>query len=227
MRMRTDSQSGASAESRVPLSRERVLRAAIFLADTGGIESLSMRKLGQELGVEAMSLYNHVANKDDILNGIVEIVISAIDVPASGADWKVAMRKSAISAHAALLRHPWACSLMMSPARVCPARLRWIESVLSSLRNAGFSAELTHHAYHALESHIAGFPLWIVNLPAVGEELKDIGANFLRELPVDEYPYMAEHIELHLTESSHDDVGAFAFGLDLILDGLERIRDLA
>jgi AcrR family transcriptional regulator len=206
------------------LSRDRVLHAAISLADEGGIESLTMRKLGQALGVEAMSLYNHVTNKDDILDGILDVVVGEIDVPSKGADWKAAIRQTAISAHEVLLRHPWACNLMFSPTRVSPARLRWTESVLATLREAGFSPEMTHHAYHALDSHITGFTLWQVSFPFSAEDLAEIGAAFLRELPVDDYPYLAEHIEQHLTDSSHDDGGEFEFGLDLILDGLERVR---
>ena len=221
------SQADPGAQPRVPLSRDRVLRAAINLADTGGIKALTMRKLAQELAVEAMTLYYYVANKDDLLAGIVDLVMREIELPPDGADWKAAIRTSAISAHDVLLRHPWACSLMMSPIRDSPARLRWMDSVLRCLREAGFSVELTHHAYHALDSHITGFTLWEVNVPFDREELADIGATFLRELPVDEYPYLVEHVEWHLTESGADDEGEFEFGLALILDGLERIRDMA
>ena len=221
------SQAGAGAEPRVPLSRDRVLRAAITLADAGGIESLSMRKLAQALGVEAMSLYYYVAKKDDILDGIVDLVVSEIELPADGAGWKAAIRQSAISAHDVFLRHRWACSLMMSSPRVSPARVRYMESLLRCLREGGFSAALTCHAYHALDSHIVGFTLWELTFPADSEELADIAQTFLRELPVDDYPYLAEHIEQHLTQSGHDGEGEFEFGLDLILDGLERLRDRA
>lgn len=212
------------AEPRVPLSRDRVLRAAIGLADQGGIESLSMRKLAQELGVEAMSVYHYVANKDDILDGIVDIVVGEFDLP-SGADWKAAIRLSAISAHDVLMRHPWACNLMMSTKRVSPARLRYMESLLRRLREAGFSAEMTHHAYHALDSHIIGSTLWEAGYSA-NRDLADLAKTFVRE-SVDEYPYLAEHAEQHLTKSRRNDVREFEFGLDLILDGLERIRDTA
>jgi len=215
----------ANSEHRVPLSRERVLRAAIVLADTGGIEALTMRRLGQELGVEAMSLYNHVANKDDILSGIAELVFGEIALPSSEDNWKTAIRTSAISAHGVLRRHPWASSIMMSPTRVSPARLLWMETVLKTLREGGFSAQLTCHAYHALDSHITGFTLWQASIPASGQALREIAATFLRRLPIDEYPYVGEHIEQHLAPPRPDDQGAFAFGLDLILDGLERIRD--
>ena len=212
-------------EPRLPLSRERVLDAAIALADEGGIESLSMRKLGQELGVEAMSLYNHVANKDDLESGIVEIVLGEIEVP-SGADWKAALRRTAISSHDVFVRHRWACSLMMRASGVSPARMRWMEAVLRTLREAGFSADLTHHAYHALDSHITGFTLWQVSMPfETKEELDDIAGWFLSQIPTDEYPYVVEHAHQHLEPASPDGKSEFEFGLDLILDGLERLRE--
>ena len=167
----------------------------------------------------------YVPNKNDILAGIVDLVMREIELPSAGADWKVAIRKSAISAHDVLLRHPWACSLMMAPIGDSAARLRWMDAVLRCLREAGFSTELTHHAYHALDSHITGFTLWEVNVPFTREELADIGATFLQDLPIDEYPYLAEHVQWHLKASKHDDEGEFEFGLGLILDGLERMRD--
>ena len=223
--MQMATQTDPSPEPRIPLSKERVLRTAINLADEGGIDSLTMRKLAQELGVEAMSLYHYVAKKDDILDGIVEIVFKEIDVPSKEAEWKTAIRQSAISAHEVLLRHPWACSLILGPAMVGPARMRYMDSLLAALREAGFSAEMTHHAYHALDSHIMGFTLWEVNFPVAAEDLPGVAATFLRELPAAEYPYLAEHVEQHLMESSHAEEGEFEFGLDLILDGLERILD--
>ena len=215
-------------EPRLPLSRERVLRAAIALADEGGIESLSMRKLGQELGVEAMSLYNHVANKDDIQNGIVEIVLEEIEVPSDGDDWKAALRQTAISSHEVFVRHRWACGLMMGTSGVSPARMRWMEAVLRTLREAGFSPDMTHHAYHALDSHITGFTLWLVSMPfETKEELDDLAGRFLRQIPTDEYPYVVEHAHQHLEPASPDGKSEFEFGLDLILDGLERLRNPA
>ena len=213
-------------EPRIPLSRERVLRAAIVLADEGGIESLSMRKLGQQLRVEAMSLYHHVANKDDLLDGIVDAVTSEIEVPSDETDWKEAIRRTAISSHDLFLRHRWACSLMMRRARVSPDRMRWMEAVLRTFREAGFSADMTHHAYHALDSHITGFTLWQVSMPfETKEELVDLAEGFLQEIPADEYPYVIEHAEQHIAPSSPDGKSEFEFGLDLILDGLERLRD--
>jgi AcrR family transcriptional regulator len=205
-----------------------VLQAALRLADAEGIEALSMRRLGQELGVEAMSLYNHVANKDDIRAGIVALVLEEVEVPSDAADWKAAIRQTALSAHDAFVRHRWACSLMMRVDRPIPARLQWMNSVLRILREASFSPDLTHHAYHALDSHITGFTLWQVSLPfETRAELVDLASDFLREFPADDYPYVLEHIEQHLAESGADERSAFEFGLDLILDGLERARDTA
>ena len=218
-------QTTSPPEPRVPLTRERVLQAALALADAGGIESLSMRKLGQELGVEAMSLYNHVANKDDLLGGIVDLVVGEIAVAADDKEWKAALRETAISSHEAFLRHRWACSLVMR-AGAGPARMRWMECVLRTLRRAGFSAELTHHAYHALDSHITGFTLWQVSMPfSSREEMVDLAEGFLSEIPADEYPYVIEHAEQHIAPASPDGKTEFEFGLELILDGLERLRD--
>jgi AcrR family transcriptional regulator len=213
--------------ARVPLSRERVLRAALDLADRDGIEALSMRRLGQELGVEAMSLYNHVANKDDILAGLVDIVVGEIDLPSRSAGWKSAMRHSAISAHDILLRHRWACALINSATGdVGPARRRYMDAVLGCLRDGGFSVELTHHGYHALDSHIIGFTLWQLGFPfASDDEMQDLAGDFLRQLPAEDFPHLAEHVLHHLRESSDEDQSEFDFGLDLILDGLERARE--
>jgi AcrR family transcriptional regulator len=219
------SQAKASDETRVPLSRDRVLEAAIGLADERGIESLTMRRLAQELGVEAMTLYYYVANKDEILNGIVDMVVSEIELPPSEADWRAAIRKSAISAHEILVRHPWSASLVLSDGGVSAARLRLMDAILGTLREAGFSADMTDHAYHALDSHIMGFTLWEVGMNLGSEEdLRGLAVAFLEELPRDELPHLAEHVEQHLKPRSPDDEGEFAFGLDLILDGLERIR---
>jgi AcrR family transcriptional regulator len=219
-------------DRRLPLNRNRVLQAAISLVDEGGIESLSMRKLGQALGVEAMSLYNHVANKDDLLDGIVDLVLNEIELPAGNQEWEAAIRTCAVSAHDALVRHPWACNLIMSSTRVRPARLRYMESLLRTLREAGFSGEETYHAYHALDSHILGFTLWHLGhtMPGGGpnirnkEELALFLATLSRGFPVGEYPYLLEHGEQHLTPGSHKDEGTFEFGLRLILDGLKRMR---
>jgi AcrR family transcriptional regulator len=212
-----------SPEPRPPLSRERVLHAAIRLADEGGIESLTMRKLGRALGVEAMSLYKHVANKDDVLDGIVDLVEGEIELPSAAEGWATAVRACAISAHEVLRRHPWAPSLIMSRFR--PARLRYMDWLLGRLRGAGFSPELTYHAYHALDSHILGFTLWEAGHSIDTEDLPDAVESFLRTLPIDDHPHFAEHARQHLTEPDLDDVGGFEFELDLILEGLQRRRD--
>jgi len=218
-------EASARGETRIPLSRDRVLRAAIDLADAGGIESLTMRRLAQELGVEAMTLYYHVANKDDILNGIVDLVVGEIALPSADDDWRTAIRTAAMSAHQVLLRHPWAAGLVLSGAGVSPARLRYMNALLGSLREAGFSAEMTDHAYHALDSHIMGFTLWVVGMDlGSDEDLAALATNFLAELPRDELPHLAEHVEQHLKPRDPSDEGEFAFGLDLVLDGLERLR---
>lgn len=214
------------ATPRIPLSRDRILRAAVELADRTGIESLTMRKLAAELGVEAMTLYYYVARKDDLLNGIADIVVGEIALPATGGEWAAAIRASAIPAHDVLLRHPWACSLMMSPARVRPARLQFMEALLGRLREGGFSPALTLLAYHALDSHILGFTLWEIGYSLGTAELAVDVPAFLRELPMTDYPNLAEHVEQHLAGSNREE-GEFEFGLDLILDGLAKIKAAA
>ena len=213
-----------SDRPRVPLSRERVLRAAIELADAQGIEALSMRKLAKELGVEAMSLYNHVANKDDILDGIVDSVAAEVELPSEDVDWKTAIRRSAISARDVYVRHPWASSLSMSRQSGGPGRLRHGDWVLRKLREAGFSRDLTYHAYHVLEAYVLGFTVLQLSFPYEGEELAAMATAFLEQFPVDEYPDFVVHARQHL-EPHHGEKGGFELGLDLILDGLEQARD--
>jgi AcrR family transcriptional regulator len=216
-----------------PLTRERILESALRLADDGGIESLTMRKLARELGVEAMSLYNHVANKSDLVDGIVDLVVEEIDLPSGGEEWDAAIRKCAVSAHETFLRHPWACSLVMSSGRprlLETPRVRYMEWLLGRLREAGFSADLTYHAYHALDSHILGFTLWQLGHSAgvrnfAGDKsIADVVAGFVRELRARDYNHLAEHAEQHLAAPADDGARQFAFGLDLILDGLRRAR---
>jgi AcrR family transcriptional regulator len=220
-------QTDPAAKPRKPLSKERVLRAAIALADAGGIESLSMRKLGEELGVEAMSLYNHVANKDDILDGIVDLVFAEIALPSGLEDWKPAMRERAISAHDALLRHPWAPSLMQSRTKPGPATLRHHDSVLGSLRNAGFTLVMAAHAISVIDGYVYGFALQQINLPLQSrEQVAEVGEDILRQL-AGEYPHLAEMITDHAMRPGYDYAKEFEFGLDLILDGLERLRRTA
>jgi AcrR family transcriptional regulator len=216
-----------SANPRSPLTRERVLRAALELADDEGIEKLSMRKLGQRLSVEAMSIYNHVSNKDDLLDGIVDLVLAEIELPSADLDWKAAIRRTAISSHETFLRHPWACGQLMRGMRVSPRRLEWMEGVLRTFREAGFSANLTHHAYHAIDSHVTGFTLWQVNMPFdTREELVDLAQQVLPTIPAETYPYVVEHAYEHLEPSNPEGRTEFEFGLDLILDGLENAAEL-
>jgi AcrR family transcriptional regulator len=209
---------------REPLTRERVLSAAIELADAGGLESLSMRRLAQQLGVEAMSLYHHVANKEEILSGIADMVVGEYETPEPGRDWKASIRASAVSAYRVLLRHPWAASLLLAGTTPSVARLAYMDALLGSLRGAGFSAEMTDHAYHALDSHIMGFALWVtgMNLPS-GEAFDELAAGFLARLPREEMPHLVEHVHQHLKPRDPNAKPEFEFGLDLLLDGLERI----
>jgi AcrR family transcriptional regulator len=211
-------------EQRVPLNRERVLRAAIVLADSSGIEALTMRNLGKAVGVEAMSLYNHVANKGDVLNGMFDLIVSEIELPSRHIDWKTALRQSAVSAHETLLRHPWACGLWTS-SQLWSARLRFSDALLGTLREAPFSKEITYHAYHVLDSYIVGYTRQEVGYTfVVPDNLPDLVETFLRQLSTTEYPYFAEHVMQHL-EPTHGDLRAFEFGLDLILDSLDRLRE--
>jgi AcrR family transcriptional regulator len=215
----------AGAAPRPPLSRERVVQAAIDLADAGGIGSLTMRRLAQELGVEAMTLYYYVANKDDIHQAMVEFVEAQVELPEPGADWKAAIRRTAISAHEILTRHPWAAALTLGLHRPSPPRLEYMNAILRTFREAGFSEDLTDHAYHTIEAHIMGFTLWEVGMNlGTPDDLRSLAATFLASLPVEEYPHVAEHVAWHLEPPRPDDEGAFAFGLDLLLDGLDRKR---
>jgi AcrR family transcriptional regulator len=211
---------------RVPLSRERVLDAAIKLADQGGLESLSMRKLGQELGVEAMAVYYHFANKDEVIDGIVDIVFSQIDLPASGADWKSAMRQRAVSLRDVLLRHRWAIGLMESRRKPGPANLRHHDVVIGSLRSAGLDMPTIAHAYSLVDSYIYGFALFTMNLPFdPSEEVAELGEGVLRAFPVNAYPNLVAYISA--MRPGYDYGDEFEYGLDLILDGLDRASSTA
>ncbi len=205
------------------LTRERVLREAIDLADEVGISALSMRKLAQRLDVEAMSLYYHVRDKTDLLDGMLDVIVRDFEHPATGGDWRAAIRASAISAHDALVAHPWAPGLMTT-ATAGPTRLAYMDALLGRLRAAGFSPELTHHAYHALDSHIVGFTLWQAGFAALPMDLGDLATTFLQTLDRETYPWLAEHVEQHSGPPSDDDVSEFEFGLDVLLEGLERRR---
>jgi AcrR family transcriptional regulator len=214
-----------TTDSRVPLNRERVLRAALDFADEHGLEALSMRKLAQELGVEAMSLYNHVENKDDIVSGMIGLIVEEIEVPAAELDWKTALRRSALSSHEALSRHRWAASVWMTAGGTGRNRMAHAEAALRCLREAGFSKDVTYHAFHVWQGYSLGFTLQELNFPHDRESLKAMAARFLRDFPTDEYPYMAEHVEQHIDPPHAEHESAFELGLDLILDSLERLRD--
>ena len=219
-------QTDPSAEPRVPLSRERVFHAAVRLADERGIESLTMRALGEELGVEAMSLYYYVANKDELLDGMVDLVYGEIELPSGEADWKTAMRGVATSAREAFSRHRWAITLMETRTRPGPANLRHHDSVIRTLREAGFSVKQAIHAFSLLDSYISGFALQELTLPFdTPEELAQAAESILGQFPADDYPHLAETITEHVTKSGYDYADEFEVGLDLILDGLERLRD--
>jgi AcrR family transcriptional regulator len=212
-------------EPRLPLSRDRILQAALELADESGIEALTMRKLGQALGFEAMSLYNHVANKDDVLDGILDLVLAETDPPPPEGDWATAIRTSASSVHQALRRHPWSCSLLMSPGRIRPARLRYMDLLLGRLREAGFSAETTYTAYHVLDGYIFGFSLWETSHSYTAEEISKFATIFEDVITPDAYPYLHEHGQQHMEDGPHRAVSAFEFGLDLVVDGLRKIHE--
>ena len=219
MRTRT-----TEAVRRVPLSRELVLQTAVKLADQGGLDSLSMRKLGQVLGVEAMALYYHFANKDEIIDGIVDLVFGEVELPSTVApEWKAAMRRRAISLRDALLRHRWAIGLMESRRNPGPANLRHHDAVIGSLRAGGFDIAMAAHAYSVLDSYIYGFALTKMNLPfETEEEIGNVAQTMLDPFPLDEYPFMVEILTEHVMKPGYDYADEFEYGLDLILDGLDR-----
>jgi AcrR family transcriptional regulator len=222
-------------ERRSTLSKDRVLQAAVGLADEGGIASLTMRKLAQRLGVEAMSLYYHVADKDEVLDGMVELVISEInarvdeiEAPSGGAGWKAAVRQRILAARQVLLRHPWAPGIIESRTTMNPAVLRYFDALSGLLREGGFSVDLVHHAMHALGSRALGFTQELFseeNNADVGPEVAAIMLGRLAE----EYPHISEMVMAASHDAGStlgwcDDQVEFEFGLDLILDGLERLR---
>jgi AcrR family transcriptional regulator len=210
-------------EARARLSRERVMLAAIALADECGIDSLTMRKLGERVGVEAMSLYNHVTNKVDLLDGMIDGVFAEVQLPSGDADWKSAMRHRAISMRAVLSRHRWAIGLMESRSAPGPATLRHHNAVIGALRASGFSIALAAHAYSAMDSYIYGFALQERSLPFdTAEQTAEMARAFLAHFPAAEFPHLAELTVQHVMQPGYDYGNEFLFGLDLILDGLER-----
>ena len=209
------------AEVRTRLSRERVLTGAVAFADERGIESLTMRKLGEALGVEAMSLYNHVANKDELLDGMVDIVFSEVGLPSGGVAWKTAMRRRAVSARQVLSRHRWAIGLMESRTSPGPATLRHHDAVIGCLRGAGFSVAMAAHAFSLLDSYVYGFALQEATLPFdTAEQTAEVAEMILSSLQPGEYPHLTELAVEHVLKPGYDYGNEFEFGLDLILDGL-------
>ncbi len=219
---------GTTTQSRprIPLTRERVLQTALELADQGGLESLSMRKLGQALGVEAMAVYYHFANKERVLDGIVDLVFADIELPQAGAEWKPAMRQRAISVRDALLRHRWAIGLMESRTNPGPANLRHHDAVIGCLRAAGFDMAATATAYSLLDSYIYGFALTKMNLPFEDtSDIVELSETMLAPFAPGEYQNLADFITEHAMQPGYDYADEFEYGLDVILDGLERSRN--
>ncbi|MFG1782064.1 TetR/AcrR family transcriptional regulator C-terminal domain-containing protein [Rhodococcus oryzae] len=214
---------GTARGTRGRLSRDEVLRAAVAYADEHGIASLSMRKLGEALAVEAMSLYNHVANKDDLLDGMVDHVFGEIVMDPGASGWRQAMRLRAISAREVLSRHRWAIGLLDSRSSPGPATLRHHDAVLGSLRAGGFSVPMAAHAFAVLDSYIYGFALQEAALPFEGpQETEDLAQAILEGMPADEFPHLTELAVEHVLQPGYEFGNEFEFGLDLILDGLER-----
>jgi len=227
-----DAMKQPTTETRPALSRERVLRTAVELADQGGLEALSMRKLADELGVAAMSLYYYVPGKDELITGMVDVVFDEIELPSGDVDWKAAMRRRALSTRETLNRHRWAVGLMESREMPGPASIRAHNTILGYLREAGFSVELTIQAYSVLDAYIYGFALQEKHLPfedaegaaAVAQEQASQFVAQAQEL-AETYPYLAEVVAGHVAEVGYDPRQAFEYGLDLILDALDERRD--
>ena len=203
-----------------------MLQAALGLADEGGVDAVSMRKVADVLGVKAMSLYNHVANKDDVLDGMVDATYGEIAAPTPDADWQAQVREIAISAHEVFLRHPWAAGLQMS-VKPGPARLRYGDRLLGCFRDAGFSKQLTYHGYHIIESYILGYTSQVLAYRAVDtDQFEDVLTRFTRGDFAKEYPHFTEHALQHIEpEPGQEDVNAYELGLDMILDGLESEKN--
>ncbi|BFU46583.1 TetR/AcrR family transcriptional regulator [Krasilnikovia sp. MM14-A1004] len=217
------------ASPRTPLSRDRVLRAAVARADEAGIDALSMRKLAQELGVVPMALYKHVANKEELLDGMIDVVVAEIDPPAAGADWKTAIRERILHARKVLLRHPWASQVIESRVTPTPAVLRYMDSMIGAFRRGGLSLDLTHHAMHALGSRLWGFSQEVYNTPGAGPADPEVQAVMLGEMRA-RYPYVTElatavsHDDASIVGGGCDDQFEFEFALDILLDGFDRLH---
>jgi AcrR family transcriptional regulator len=214
-----ESVSERPAAQRAPLSRERVLRGAMAVADAGGIGALTIRSLARQLGVKPMSVYYYVAGKDEILDGIVDLVFSEIGLPSADGDWHSQMRSRAISARQALRRHPWAVGLMESRSNPGPATLRHHDATLGTLRAAGFTVAMTAHAYALLDAYTYGFALQEAALPFNSETVGEATEAFTRQIAA-EYPYLAEMAAEHVSRPGYDFGDEFEIGLTLILEAL-------
>ncbi|MGB3329296.1 MAG: TetR/AcrR family transcriptional regulator C-terminal domain-containing protein [Thermomicrobiales bacterium] len=215
-----------SPPDRLPLTRERIVATALTLIDTEGLGALTMRRLGQMLGVEGMALYNHLPGKDAIIVGAFDRVMTEVPPPRTDLPWKDALRDSAREMHLALGRHPWAASQMMLPSRISEARLAWMNGVLGVLRVAGCSAELAHHAFHVLESHIIGFSLWLGSMAEMGDGLPPLAERLVDAQPFASYPWLVEHMRYHIDEPHEEreyDGSTFELGLEMVLDGIESL----
>lgn len=207
------------------LSKQRVVVEAVRLADREGVDGLTMRRLAGELNAGAMSLYHYVANKDELLDAMIDVVFSEIDLPPEGADWQSAMRLEAESARRVLARHPWAITLMESRMTPGPANLRHREAVAACLRRAGFSVPMATHANWLLNGYVYGYALQVASLPfETASELAEMTEEvYLPQLPADEFPYLNESAAA-LVAAGYDPAEEFDFGLDLVLGALERLR---
>jgi AcrR family transcriptional regulator len=216
---------GDTKSARPRLTRQRVLEAAIALADEAGRQALSMRKLGEALGVEAMSLYGHVASKDDLLDAMVDEVFAEIDLAADARSWRTAMRRRAISARDVLSRHPWAVPLMQSRTTPGPNTLGHHDALIGRLRGAGFSVVLTAHALSVLDAYVYGFAMQEKSLPFEGEQqTQEVAEQILSAMPVEMFPHLIELAREHVLQPGYDYGQEFEWGLDLVLDGLDRAR---
>jgi AcrR family transcriptional regulator len=210
-------------EPRSRLSRERVLEAALAHADAGGLEALTMRRLAEVLGVAPMALYRHVASREDLIDGLIDLVFSEIDLPSNEGDWRGAMRRRAISVRDVLLGHRWAIDLMESRANPGPASLRHHDAVIGSLLAGGFDMAMAAHAYSLLDAYIYGFALTKMNLPFDDtSDIAEIAQEMLEPFPEGEYPNLLAFITEHAMQPGYDFADEFEYGLDLILDGLTR-----
>lgn len=219
-----------ATERRIPLNRYQVLRAAVELADREGIDALSMRRLGQELGVEAMSLYNHVASKEDLLGGMVDVVVGEIDPAPADGDWKTALRNRILSARRTMVRHPWASTVIASRKQPSPLIMGYMDDIGGIFRRGGFSVDLMHHAFHAMGSRVLGFSQELYDDSGElveGAEMQEVVLLQMRQ----QYPNITDivdqiqHDDASVVGSGCDDQVEFEFALDLILDGLERLKD--